>query len=145
LTVTSWVFLAGEGVQVERERGDEGLALAGRHLGDAALVQGDAANELDVEVDHVPGQLVVAHDDLAADHAAGGVFDGGEGLGQDGVEFLALRDAGAEFNGLGAELLVGQRLVGLLEFVDARHDGAAFLDVFAVVPAGEFLKEEAEH
>jgi hypothetical protein len=27
--------------------------------------------------------------------------------------------------------------------VDARNDRPAFLDVFAVVPAGEFLKEEA--
>jgi hypothetical protein len=74
---------AGEGVEVERQRGDEGLALAGGHFGDLALVQGDAADELDVEVHHVPGQLVVADQDLAADEAAGGVLHGGESLGQD--------------------------------------------------------------
>ena len=136
---------AGEGVEVERQRGDEGLALARRHLGDPALVEGDAADELDVEMHHVPGQLVVADDDLAADQAAGGVLHGGEGLGQNLVEGFAGLQAGAKFVGLGAELLVGQRLVGLLELVDARDDRAAFLEEFVVVPAGEFLEDEAEH
>jgi hypothetical protein len=40
---------AGQGVQVERERGHERLALTGLHLGDVALVQDDAAHHLDVE------------------------------------------------------------------------------------------------
>ena len=40
---------AGERVQVERERGDEGLALTGLHLGDVALVEDDPAHHLDVE------------------------------------------------------------------------------------------------
>ena len=39
-----------EGVEVGGERGDEGLALAGLHLGDPAEVQRHAAHELDVEV-----------------------------------------------------------------------------------------------
>jgi hypothetical protein len=44
--------LAREGVQVGGERRDEGLALAGAHLGDLALMQRDAADQLDVEVAH---------------------------------------------------------------------------------------------
>ena len=136
---------AGERVEVKRQRGDEGLALAGRHFGNATLVQRDAADQLDVEMNHVPGQLVVAHHRLGADEPAGGVLHGGEGLRQDLVEGLALFQAGAEFLGLGAELVVGQRLVGLLEFVDAGHDGPTFFDVLTMVPAREFLEEEVEH
>ena len=40
---------AGQRVQVERRRGDEGLALTGLHLGDVALVEDDPAHHLDVE------------------------------------------------------------------------------------------------
>ena len=52
---------AGHRVQRGRERRDERLALAGLHLGDAALVEDDAAHQLDVEGTHV--QLAAA--DLA--------------------------------------------------------------------------------
>ena len=62
---------AGERVEVERQRGNEGLALAGRHFGDPALVDRHAADELDVEVHHVPRQLVVADHDLAARRGGG--------------------------------------------------------------------------
>ena len=41
---------AGEGVEVDREGGGERLALACLHLGDLALVEDDAAEDLDVEV-----------------------------------------------------------------------------------------------
>ena len=137
--------LAGERVQVERQRGDEGLAFAGGHFRDASLVQRDAADKLHVEVHHVPSQLVVADDDLASDHAAGGTLDRRESLGQQLVERLAGLEACAELVGLGAQLLVAQRLELAIKLVDARDDGAAFLDVFAMVAAGKFLEEEAEH
>src|SRR5207344_361696 len=45
---------AGEGVQIQRHGGDEGLALAGRHLGDLALVQNDTADHLHVVRHHLP-------------------------------------------------------------------------------------------
>ena len=69
--------LAVERVQVGGQRRDERLALAGLHLGDLALVQHDAADELHVEVPHVQ-------------HAAAGLADDGEGLGQQVVERLAV-------------------------------------------------------
>jgi hypothetical protein len=101
LTVTSWAF-SGERVEVEGQGGDEGLAFAGGHLGDFALVEGDAADELHVEMNHVPDQLMVADHDGASAEAAGGVLHRGEGLGKDGVEGLAGLHAGAELVGLGA-------------------------------------------
>ena len=69
--------LALERVEIGRQRGDERLAFAGLHLGDLALVQDGAADELDVEVPHVQ-------------HAAAGLADDGKRLGQQVVERLAL-------------------------------------------------------
>ena len=41
--------LAGQRVEIERRARDERLALTGLHLGDVALVEDDAAHQLDVE------------------------------------------------------------------------------------------------
>ena len=81
--------LAGYGVQVRGQDGDEGLALAGLHLGDAALVEDDAAYELDAE-------------GLHAQHAPGGLAHGREGLRQEVVEALPRLIAVLEFLRLGA-------------------------------------------
>ena len=70
--------LAEQRVQVERERRDEGLALAGLHLGDPTEVQRGAAHHLHVEV-------------TLADRAHGRFPSGGEGLGQQVVEEVHLR------------------------------------------------------
>ena len=71
--------LAFERVEIGGQRGDERLAFAGLHLGDLALVEHGAADELHVEVPHV-------------EHAAAGLADDREGLGQQVVERLALRE-----------------------------------------------------
>ena len=68
--------LAGERVQIDRERGDERLAFAGAHLGDAAFVQHHAADELHVEM-------------ALAQRALGRLAHGGEGGHQKFVERLA--------------------------------------------------------
>jgi hypothetical protein len=138
-------ILAREGVQVERQRGDEGLALTRGHLGDATFVERDAADQLDIEVHHVPGQFMIADQNRATDQSPGGIFYHSKRLGQDLVQRLALLQTQAELVGLGAKLVIGQRLVLLLELVDTRDDGAAFLDVFPMVSAGKFLEDEAEH
>ena len=69
--------LAGQRVEVGRAGGDEGLALAGAHLGDVAQVQRRAAHDLHVVVP-------------LAQRALGGLADRGERLGQDVVEGLAV-------------------------------------------------------
>ena len=97
--------LAGQRVQVDRQRGDQGLAFAGAHLGDLAVVQRDAADQLHVEVAHLQ-------------HALAGLAHHGKGLGQQLVERLALRQALAELVGLGAQRGVVQRLELRLERVD---------------------------
>ena len=87
--------LAGQRVQVRGQRRDERLALAGAHLGDLALVQDHAADQLHVEV-------------TQPQRAARGLADDGERLGQHVVERLARGELLAELHGLGGKLLVAQ-------------------------------------
>ena len=136
---------AGERVEIKWQGGDQGFALAGGHFGDLAGVDGVPTNQLHVEVDHVPGQLVAADQGAGTDQAAGGVFHGGEGLGQDLFEGLAGLQTGAEFVGLGAQLLVGQRLVGELKLVDADDDGPGLFEELAIMATGKALEEKGEH
>ena len=84
--------LAGERVQVGGQGGHERLALARLHLRDGAAVEGEAADELDVEVPHVQ-------------HAAARLAHDREGLGQEVVEGLArCARRSPELGGLGLEL-----------------------------------------
>ena len=50
----------GEGVEVYREGCHKGLTFTRCHLGDLTLVQYHAAEELDIVMDHIPGDLVTA-------------------------------------------------------------------------------------
>ena len=105
--------LAGQRVEVGRQRGGEGFAFAGLHFGDAALVQDDAADDLHGER-------------LDREHAPHGLAAGGERLGQNVVERGADRKALLERFGLALELVVGhfcvfvvEREHGFLERLDA--------------------------
>ena len=73
--------LAGERVQVDGEGGDERLAFAGLHLGDRALVQHHAADELHVEM-------------ALAERSLGGLAHRREGRHENVVERLAFGDPG---------------------------------------------------
>jgi hypothetical protein len=136
-----------EGVEVGGQRGHQGLALTGDHLGDPAAVEGHAADELDVVVTLAHGPLAGFADDREglADHPVEDLLldllvlvleDLGvvglsvhgqaarlleEGRGVLGVELLL--DAGAELGGLGGELFVGEGRGLLLEGVDLGDDG----------------------
>jgi len=142
---------SGEGVEVDGKCRHEGLSLAGRHLGDAPLVEHHAADELDVEVDHVPDIRVVADGELGADHATCGVLHHGEGLGEDLVEALLeklrILDLG-EFllpgGGLLAEGLVGKRLQGLLNLVDAGDDREHPAHLALILRTDDFLQDSRQ-
>ncbi len=68
-------------------------------------MQGGAAHQLDVEVAH-------------AQRAGGGFADGGERLGQEVVELLAVSVACAETVGLFAQFGVGEGLEGAFQGID---------------------------
>ena len=46
-----------ERIEIQRQGRDQRLAFTGLHLGDPALVEHDAADQLDVEVAHAEGPL----------------------------------------------------------------------------------------
>ncbi len=117
--------LAGQGPEVDGQGRDEGLAFTGPHLGDAALVQDHAADELDVVVSH-------------AEDATRGLAYDGKGLVHEPVERLASGEAFPEALGLRPELLVAHGLEPFLEGVDTRHIATHLLDQ-PLVPATEHL------
>ena len=89
--MTRWTPSTLERVQVERQAGDERLALTGLHLGDVALVEDDPAHQLDVE--HALVRLAEA-----------GLANGGEGLEEQLLERLAVLEPLPELDGLVAQL-----------------------------------------
>ena len=123
--------LAGERVQIHRRHGDQGLALTGAHLGDAAVVQDHAARQLDVVLalaQHPPGRL--------AGH--------GEGLVQDLVQRLTAREPVAEGVGHHPQLIVRQGGELAFQRVDLLNPAHEVLDL-AVVGGAENLLGDAEH
>jgi hypothetical protein len=123
--------LAGERVEIRGQRGHQRLALAGAHLGDAAVVECQAADELDVEVPHL-------------ERAAGRFTDDREGLGREVGGLGAVRDALAEFVRLGAQGIIAQRLEGGLERSRLAHRGLVAFDD-AVIAAAEEPRQKIEH
>ncbi len=123
---------AFERVQVGRQRRDERLAFARLHLGDLALMQNGAADQLDVEVPHVQ-------------HAAADLAHDREGLGQEVVERLAVGEALLELGGLAAKLIVRERLHRGLERVDLRDERAQLLQFTFVLGADDLREDLLDH
>ena len=145
----------GEGVEVERQTGNEGLALAGTHFGDLPAVKRDATHQLHVVVAHAKG-------------ASGGLTDGGERFREDVVEGLVAgrgvyrgdvpvgvvedetelidgnAEPAAELECLGAQGLVVERLIGGFEGVDLVDDRLVSPWV-TVTPAGEEPSQPLDH
>ena len=110
---------AVERVQVAGQRGHEGLALAGLHLGDLPVVERHAADELHVEV-------------AQAERAHGRLAHCGERLGQQALQVLAVIGALAEGGGEGGKLGVGLRLHPAFEGVDLLRERLVVLQLLAL-------------
>ncbi len=124
---------AGERVEVDRQGRDQRLAFAGLHLGDAAVVQDHAADELDVEM-------------ALAEGALGGLAAGGEGRYQDIVEGLAVvRELLLELGGARPQRVVGELFQLLFQRVDLRHARLIGLDPALVGRAENLAGERANH
>ena len=107
---------ARQGVEVAGQNGDQGLAFAGLHFRDAALMEYDAAQNL-----HRVG--------LHAQHPPGGLPDGSEGLGQQVVQAFAPGVAVLEFGGLALQLRLGQGGEPVLQGQDLVLQGLQLLDL----------------
>ena len=132
--------VAGERVEIAGEGGDEGLALAGAHFGDLALVEDHAADQLDVEVAHVDDALAGLADDgegFGEEFVERGLF-GGDDLVFVGQAFELRLDAGFEILGLGAKFFIAKLLQFRLEGADGFDDREQALDDALVAGAENF-------
>ena len=155
---------AGQRVEDRGHRGDEGLALAGPHLGDLALVEDRGADQLDVEVAHPerPLHRLAGHrEDLGQDVVEGRLEPLVLALAALLLQLAAALEIGVVelvvgrlvgFGGLGArtfarslgeggpDLLVGEGLVLGLEGVGLVDQGLEASDL-AVVRVDESVQE----
>ena len=106
----------GQCVQIAGQNGDQGLTFAGLHFRDTALVQDDAAHQLDRVGTH-------------AQNPVGGLPDGGEGLGQDVVQSLALGQTVLEFLSFALQLFLGKIFVFIFQRQDFVHGGLDLFDL----------------
>ena len=123
---------AGQGVEIDRQRRDQGLAFAGLHLGDLAFMQHHAADELDVEV-------------ALAERALAGLAYGGERRHQDVVQRRPFGQLLLEGVGPRAQCLVGELLqIGFqgIDGGDLRPIGA---DTPVVGGTEQLASDSADH
>ena len=109
--------LARQRVEVGGERGHKGLAFTGLHFGDAPLMQHDAAEDLHrvmLELEHAPRRLAA----------------GGERLGQNVVEGLAVGQTLFEFGRFGLQLAVAEFGIFFFQRQHLIFEGRDALDLF---------------
>jgi len=122
--------MAGQGIQIAGEGGNQGFAFAGLHFADLALVQNHAANQLHVKVAHLhgtPARLAHHRESLRQDFVERLLFGGLALIGvldslQTGSNPLA------ELNGLCPQLLIGKHLGIRFQRADHRNDRHQPLD-----------------
>ena len=115
---------AGNGVEVQGQRGNEGLTFTGRHFCDLALMERNTADQLHIEGDHVPFQLMPADGESLSAQSAAGIFDRGECLGQHGIQGFPVGSTLLELCCLGDQLFIREALVRnfqLVDLFDQRH------------------------
>jgi hypothetical protein len=121
-----------EGVQVDREGGDQRLAFTGLHFRDFALVQHHAADELDVEVP-------------LAERALCGLTYGGEGRHQEVIQRLAFGQLLLEVFGARAERLIGELFQLRFEGIDRIDVRAIRADAPLVRGTEQLARDSADH
>ena len=124
--------LAGQRVQIDRQRRDQRLALAGSHFCDRAPVQHNAAHELHVEMP-------------LAKRPLGSLAHRGKSLRQQLVQRFARRMTVAQPVGTFLEGGVVERLDLRLEGIDGVYDSLKFLDVACVGASKDALGQRCKH
>ena len=124
--------LARQGVQVNRQGGDQGLALAGFHLGDHATVENHAAHQLDVEM-------------ALSERAFSSLTHGRESFGQQVVQGFAGFDPGPELGRTRLQVVVAQGLKLRLQRIDLFAETRNTLYVSVVGRSKEPLGQRPQH
>ena len=122
---------ASKRVQVKRQRRHQSLAFARCHLRDPAPVQNDSAEQLHVEMHHVPDHRLIAHRESVSPilEPARGVFHHRKCFRQNFIELfpllLDIRKVRYLFfprRSFCPQLIVGQALELLVQLVDPVHN-----------------------
>ncbi len=124
--------LAGQRIEIDRKGSHQRLAFAGFHLGNVALVQHHAADQLDVEMP-------------LAERTLGRLAHGGEGRNQNIVEGLAVGEFFAEFGGTRFQRVVGKGCDLGFKRVDGVDAGLISLDPPVIGGAEKLAGERADH
>ncbi len=124
--------LAGQCVEVDSQRTDQGFTFTGTHFRDLTFVQGHAADQLDVEVAH-------AHDALAR------FTSDSKGFREQLIEGLAFGYAGLELFGLGAQLLVRKGHHLLFEGIDDLYRLEHAFYFTLVLASKKFFQQRRKH
>ena len=119
---------AGQGIQVGRQGGHEGLAFTGLHLGNVAAVQGDAADDLHGKVLH-------------AQHTPCGFAADGECVGQDVIGGLAFGQLLLERRGLRLQFGVRHGLIFRLQSQHLLGNGVHLFQLPVREAAKEFFNK----
>ena len=123
---------AGQRIEAGRERGHQGLALARAHLGDIAVIERHAADQLHIKMPH-------------AQHAPAGLAHQGKGLGQRLFELLAARDPQPQSLDAGRKVRLGKAPQIGCKRVDLPDGLVQALDDPVVSGAEEFVREVQDH
>ena len=123
---------AGERVEIDGERGDQRLAFAGLHLGNPALVQHHAADELDVEV-------------ALTKRALAGLAHGGKSRHQNVIRRCPLRHLLAKLIRARAQRLVGELFQLLFQRIDGVNPRPIRPDAALVGGTEKLTGDSADH
>ena len=123
---------AGEGIQVGGQDRDQGFTFTGFHFGDFALVEDDAADELDVEGSHTQGP-------------EGSLPGYGEGLGEEVVQGLPPVQALLEVGGFGGEIRIGKLAHLRFEGGYLVHEGGHAAQIPVIFAAKGFFQNKVQH
>ena len=123
--------LPGEGVQVGGQRGHEGLSFSRGHFRDPAGMEHHPADQLDVERNHFPGDLLPADPDLPLflREPPAAVLHHRKSLREHGFEAFSFRQTLPQGRGLGLKFLEregAQPLLQLVDLLDQRSEPADF-------------------
>ena len=124
--------LAGERIEVDGQGGDQGLALAGLHLGDLAVVQHHAADHLHVEMPLASVRCAASRTTAKAS-------------GSRSSSVAPSRQPFTELRRLGAQRLIRQRLHCRFQGVDLRHPPLVRLQRAVVGSAEDGAGDRGEH
>ena len=124
--------VAGQRIEVRRQRRGQGFTFTGAHLRNAAFMQGDAANQLHIEVTH-------------AKHAGRGLAHHGKGFRQQLVERLALLEGVLELRRLVGQLDIRQRRNTVTQPIDLGHDSAHALELAVIFCTENLFNDRSQH